>query len=269
VDERADVFRLGAILAVILTGQPPYVGKDTESVRLMAIRGQLADCMARLDTYGAEPDLVALAKRCLAFAPEDRPQDAGEVAKAVAGLRAAAEDRARRAEVETAAATARAAEQKRKRRWQVGAAAAVAAALLAAVGGLAAFLSAQARAYADLRVANDRERERFELATAAVKTFHARVSEDLLLREKGFEGLRKKLLGEAAEFYRRLEQLLQGQSDPASRAALAEAFFQLGEVTGQVGSKPEALAVHRRALSGGNWRPPSRVRRPGRTRPGA
>src|SRR5262249_39090495 len=30
IDERSDVFGLGAILAVILTGQPPYVGPDVD-----------------------------------------------------------------------------------------------------------------------------------------------------------------------------------------------------------------------------------------------
>src|SRR5262249_27901612 len=32
VDERSDVFGLGALLAVILTGKPPYVGETFESV---------------------------------------------------------------------------------------------------------------------------------------------------------------------------------------------------------------------------------------------
>jgi serine/threonine protein kinase len=47
IDERSDVFGLGAMLCVILTGEPPYVGSDGEAVRLMAIRGKLADCLAR------------------------------------------------------------------------------------------------------------------------------------------------------------------------------------------------------------------------------
>jgi serine/threonine protein kinase len=42
VDQRSDVFGLGAILAVILTGGTPYVGADAEVVRVMAVRGELS-----------------------------------------------------------------------------------------------------------------------------------------------------------------------------------------------------------------------------------
>jgi serine/threonine protein kinase/Flp pilus assembly protein TadD len=118
IDARSDVFGLGAVLSVILTGQPPYAGKDSEAVRLMAIRGQLAECLARLDDCGAEPGLVALCKRCLAMEPADRPVDAGEVAKAVAGLRAESEERAKRAEIERARAEVAAAEQRKRRKMQ-------------------------------------------------------------------------------------------------------------------------------------------------------
>src|SRR5262249_29360057 len=77
VNERSDVFGVGALLAVILTGKPPYVGETFESVRVLAVRGKLEDCFARLDASGAEPELVALCKKCLAFEPADRPTDAG------------------------------------------------------------------------------------------------------------------------------------------------------------------------------------------------
>src|SRR5262245_26344735 len=113
VNERSDVFGLGALLAVILTGKPPYVGETFEAVRVQAVRGKLEDCFARLDGSGAEPELVALCKQCLAFEPAERPADAGVVAVAVAGLRAAADERARRAELERAAAAAREEEGRR------------------------------------------------------------------------------------------------------------------------------------------------------------
>jgi serine/threonine protein kinase len=41
VDERADVFGLGALLAAILTGKPPYIGESFEAVRVLALRGKL------------------------------------------------------------------------------------------------------------------------------------------------------------------------------------------------------------------------------------
>jgi hypothetical protein len=69
VNDRSDVFGLVALLAVILTGKPPYVGETAESVRVQAVRGKLEDCFARLDASGAEPELPALCEQRLAFEP--------------------------------------------------------------------------------------------------------------------------------------------------------------------------------------------------------
>jgi WD40 repeat protein len=144
VDERSDVFGLGALLAVILTGKPPYVGETFDSVRVQAARGKLEDSFTRLDASGAEPELVALCKQCLAFEPADRPANAGAVAAAVAGLRAAADERARRAEVERvrvegeqATAEARSAERRKRRRLALGLAAALVLVFLAGFAGVA------------------------------------------------------------------------------------------------------------------------------------
>jgi eukaryotic-like serine/threonine-protein kinase len=116
------------------------------------------------------------------------------------------------------------------------------------------------RANAELRLANQRERERFELAMDAIKVFRGEVSQDLLLKEKQFAGLRSRLLSGAADFYGRLERLLEGQPDPASRAALGRAYFELGMLTDEIGKAAEAAAVHRKGLS---------VRRELAGRPGA
>jgi len=138
VDTRSDVFGLGAILCVLLTGRPPFDGKDSEGVRLNAVRGNTEAAFARLDGCGADPGVVALCKRCLAFDRADRPAAADEVASAVAALRRAADDRARHAERDKLTADVRAAEQAKRRRAVQRAAAAVAAVLLLGVAGTTA-----------------------------------------------------------------------------------------------------------------------------------
>jgi hypothetical protein len=74
VGKASDVFGLGGILCVTLTGQPPY----TEARQALA--GDVTDAFARLDCSGADADLIGLAKACLAPEPEARPADAAEVA---------------------------------------------------------------------------------------------------------------------------------------------------------------------------------------------
>jgi tetratricopeptide (TPR) repeat protein len=134
-------------------------------------------------------------------------------------------------------------------RGKLAAGVTVVRALLAGRGGLGLFLRAQAQANADLRAANQREHERFELALDAIKTFHTGVSEDVLLKEDQFKGMRERLLLQASAFYGKLQKLLEGQPDAASQRELAEAYFLLADLTGKIGTAKEALALHRQALA--------------------
>jgi serine/threonine-protein kinase len=154
LDERADVFGLGAILCVILTGQPPYLADTAEATRLMTIRGELGEAFARLDAAGGDRDLVELCKRCLSAKREDRPRHAGDVADAMKAYIETVEDRAHRAEVERAQAEATAAGDRRRHRVQR----ALAASLLGLVvlgGGTALWVQSQRAARAE-EVAKER-----------------------------------------------------------------------------------------------------------------
>jgi serine/threonine-protein kinase len=121
VDERADVFGLGAMLCEILTGQPPFVGKSAEAQR-KAQTARLDDAFARLHGCCADVELVGLAKHCLAAEPWDRPRSAQEVSEAVSAYQRSVAERLRQAELARAAEAARAgealhtAEQERKAR---------------------------------------------------------------------------------------------------------------------------------------------------------
>ena len=124
LDERLDVFGLGAILCEILTGKPPYVGDGPDDVYRKAKKAHLEDAMARLDACGAGAALVGLTKRCLASDAPDRPKDAGVVAAEISAYLASREERARALEIRAA-----------KTRLRFGLAASVLVVLLIAVVG--------------------------------------------------------------------------------------------------------------------------------------
>jgi eukaryotic-like serine/threonine-protein kinase len=90
-DTRSDVFGLGGLLCVILTGEPPFSAPTTRETLTLAASGDLTTAFAWLDACGADPELIDLAKRCLSPNREDRPADAGEVARVVTAYRSRAE----------------------------------------------------------------------------------------------------------------------------------------------------------------------------------
>src|SRR5215471_8844970 len=79
VDERADVYALGAILYHVLAGQPPYTGERSEDI----LRQVLAGPPVPLDERqpGLPVDLLALVRKAMAREPKDRYRNAKELAE--------------------------------------------------------------------------------------------------------------------------------------------------------------------------------------------
>ncbi len=144
LDRRADVFGLGAILCVILTGEPPYVGRSSEEVCRKACNGDLAEAMARLDGCGADPELIALARHCLSPEASDRPKDAQGVVDALTAYLDGVQERLQTAERERAVALAREVEERKRHTVQLALAASVLAMMLG-VGAFAFWWNEQAQ----------------------------------------------------------------------------------------------------------------------------
>jgi serine/threonine-protein kinase len=256
---RSDVYSLGSTLYYLLTGQPPFAGDAVDVIRL--VQKGVFPSPRRLDP-GIDPALEAICLKAMSLRPEDRYDSCGALANdldrwtADEPVLAWSEPFGRRA-----------------RRWARRNRTAVTAAavtLVAGFIGLTAVLGVQTRANsvltaknaeldranrlkdeanAGLLLANVRQKERFDLAMEAIKLFHGEVGDDLVLKAEQFKPLRDRLLRGAATFYGKLERLLEGQSDPTSRAAMGNAYHELGALTEKIGNQSEALAVHRKALA--------------------
>jgi tetratricopeptide (TPR) repeat protein len=263
---RSDVYSLGATLYCLLTGKAPFDGDVGEVLRKV----QEGDFTTPRQHDGAlDRALEAVCLKAMATRPEVR----------YATAKALAEDVERWAADEPVSAW-REPLARRARRWgrrNRTAVTAGAVAVLALLFGTAAVLAVQTEANSVLKRSNlaladanarvtkananlsqantalaaakDREAARFNLAMEAIKLFHGEVGDDLVLKEDQFKPLRDKLLKAAADFYGKLEGLLKDQPDQASRRAMGNAYFELGELTEKIGDQPAALAAHHKGLA--------------------
>ena len=81
VDERSDVFSLGALLYHLFAGVPPYRGRSSMAVVAQAIEAEF-EPLARVATDVPAP-IVAIVDKAMAKQPEQRYASAGQLAEAL------------------------------------------------------------------------------------------------------------------------------------------------------------------------------------------
>ena len=273
LDARADVFALGATLAVILTGQPAFVGRTANETVQKAATAELADVFARLDACGADADLIAVAKRCLSARPDSRPADGRAVATEVGAYRAGVEARLKQAETERAQADTR----RRVVQWAAGV---VAAVLLAGVvgtslgmleaqrqtgfareqeteanrqTGIAQTNAAEAKRMEGIAKGETAEKEKARKDAeednadlwAGLDVMTAKVVGDSLGTQKAVSDEQKAFLGTVLPLYRKLAA--KKGNDEATRARVARAVTRVGLIEERIGRKGESADALRQA----------------------
>lgn len=264
IDERSDVYGLGAILYEILTGRPPFTGSSTDEV-LRKVREE-EPALPRSLCPSAPPALEAVCLKAMAKPRENRYQSASQLAREV-----------QRWMADEPVDAWREPWRVRSRRWRAKHRSLVAAGV---AGLLVAVATLGANSIA-LQAANDRERKAnvkandqleiaeyqkriaqektdlakeeskraqrsYQLAHGALDSLFYDVLESPLIKEPGLQPLRYQLLRRLLDFNKNLVE--QDKNDYASQYDLAQAYERLGVITAAIGSKQEAIGWFRKNI---------------------
>ncbi len=239
-DPRSDIYALGVTLYELLTTEPAFAASE---------RAALVDQVAHEEPRAPRAidphiprDLETIVLKAMAKEPDLRYQSAGELAEDLSRYLADRPIRARRIGV-----AERALRWARRNPMAAALAGSLAAVFVIGLPLVTAlwlrsshlyWLSEERRSDAETSLAQ---------ARGAVDDYLTTVSEDTILRSPlpGLQPLRRRLLEVALPYYQDFAR--RHADDPSVRADLAAAYARVGEITGEIGSRDEAIATLGRA----------------------
>jgi tetratricopeptide (TPR) repeat protein len=246
VGQHTDIYGLGALLYLILTGEPPRpeaTGCDRDALRA-ALRRPVTS--PRAVWPGLPAALAAICQKALALEPADRYGSAAEL-----------RDEVRRWLADEAVAAYREPLAARLTRWgrrhrrvATGAAAVLATAVLALAVGLVAVNHERQRTDRQRRAAElalALERDSFRQALKAGDDYFTAISDSPLLKAPGQQPLRRELLQRGLAYYQ--DFLSRRGNEPALRAEVAAAWFRVGQTQSQMGTLAQAAVAYDRAIA--------------------
>jgi serine/threonine protein kinase len=229
IDERTDIYGLGAILYEILTGQPPFTGESLEQIQRKVIHEPPVPPRALVPATPRALEAICL--RGLAKKPVDRYASAAELGQDVQRYLADEPVLAYREPL-----PARLRRWMRRHRTLVTG---LAALLLTAVVALGVGIVLIGRKEQEAMAARGRAEANYQLARDAVDQYYVKITENPRLKEAGLRDLRKELLEEAGKFYARF--IHERGQEPGLEYEVGRAHVYLAMVREEMGALAEAI----------------------------
>jgi len=233
-----DIYALGATLYHILTGRPPFQAATPVETLRQVIDEEPAPPRQLNPSIGRDLETICL--KCLQKEPTRRYASAEQLADELGRCLRGEPILAR--PVGPLGRMARWCRRNPVTASLIGSTAALL--VLALVIALVGYVKTSAALVAAKKAQREAE-ESFQQARGAVDDLLKSVSEEELLDRPGMQPLRRKLLTEARDYYRRF--LDQRGDDPRLQDELAETSFLMGRITEEIDSPEEALSAYRRA----------------------